>query len=357
MVMYMKKNSILKNTVLSLLILTAAFFLSLGIQHIFNAPSLIPSVFVLAVFLISLLTQGYIYGLVSALISVLAVNYAFTFPYLEFNFTIGENAVSAIILIAVTFLSCTLTTKIRHHEALQTENEKEKMRSNLLRAISHDLRTPLTAIYGSASTISDNYPTLSDSDKLTMLQGIKEDSQWLIRMVENLLSITKFDGENVKLIKSPTVLEELVDSSLLKFHKRYADINVDIDIPEDFITVSADPLLIEQVLINLLENAVQHAKGMSELKLRVFTIGRQAIFEVSDNGAGIPPEKLETLFTTFAQSDTHTDGKTHSMGIGLSVCATIIRAHGGSIKAENAKNGGATFRFTLNLEETDEQQI
>ena len=347
----MKKNKILKNTIYSLLILIAAFFASLGIQHIFNAPSLVPAVFVLAVFLISLLTQSYLYGLISALISVLAVNYAFTFPYFEFNFTIAENAVSALILIAVTSLSCALTAKIRHHEALQTESEKEKMRANLLRAISHDLRTPLTTIYGSASTIADSYQSLSDSDKLTMLKGIREDSQWLIRMVENLLSITKFDTDNVKLIKSSIVLEELIDSSLLKFHKRYSDINVNLDIPEDFVTVSVDPILIEQVLINLLENAVQHAKGMTELSLRVFTIGSKAIFEVKDNGEGIPKEKLRNLFTTFAQSESQTDDTTHSMGIGLAVCATIIRAHGGNISAENAKNGGALFRFSLDLED------
>ncbi len=334
-----------------MVILAAAFISALGIQHIFNAPNLTAAVFVLAVFLISLLTQGYAYGLISALISMLAVNYAFTFPYFEFNFTIAENAVSAVILIAVTSLSCALTAKIRRHEALQAENEKEKMRANLLRAISHDLRTPLTAIYGSASTISENYISLSDTDKLTMLQSIKEDSQWLIRMVENLLSITKFDTDNVKLIKSSTVLEELIDSALLKFHKRYADIVVNIDIPDDFITVSADPILIEQVLINLLENAVQHAKGMTMLSLRVFTADSKAVFEVVDNGEGIPHEKLKNLFTTFAQSDGKADGNTHSMGIGLAVCATIIRAHGGNISAENSKNGGALIRFTLNMEE------
>lgn len=347
----MEKKRILVNAINSLLILLAAFLTSLGIQHIFMAPSLIPAIFVLAVFLISLLTQGYIYGLSSAFISVLAVNYAFTFPYFEFNFTIGENAVSAIILIAVTTLSCALTAKIRQHEVLKTESEKEKMRANLLRAISHDLRTPLTAIFGSASTISENYFSLSDSDKLTMLQGIKEDSQWLIRMVENLLSITKFDTDNVKLIKSSTVLEELIDSTLLKFHKRYPSIHVNIDIPDDFITIMVDPILIEQVIINILENAVQHAKGMTSLSLKVFTIDKKAIFEIKDNGEGIVQEKLKTLFTTFSQSETKTDGTTHSMGIGLSVCATIIRAHGGNISAENSKAGGALIRFSLNLEE------
>ncbi|MBQ8540136.1 MAG: DUF4118 domain-containing protein [Clostridia bacterium] len=347
----MKNNSILKNTVHTIVILTCAFFLSLLIDKFFSASGLVSAIFVLAVFLVSLLTQGYVYGLISAFISMLAVNFAFTFPYFEFNFTIQENAISAVILIAVTSLSCALTAKIRHHEALQTETEKEKMRANLLRAISHDLRTPLTAIYGSASTMADNYTTRSDEDKLTMLTGIKDDSQWLIRMVENLLSITKFDTDNVKLIKSSTVLEELIDSSLSKFHKRYPDIAVEIDIPEDFVTVMADPLLIEQVLINLLENTVQHAKGFTRLSLKVFTLGKQAIFEVKDDGSGIDPDVLKTIFTSFSHSNT-SDGKTHSMGIGLSVCATIIKAHGGCISAENDKDGGAVFRFTLDLEES-----
>ncbi len=351
----MNKNNILKNFAYTVLLLSLAFFVSLGIQNFFSAPSLVPAVFVLAVFLISLLTNGYLYGLASALISVLAVNFAFTFPFFKFNFTIEENAVSAVIMIAVTTLTCALTKKIQHQDAIRTESEKEKMRANLLRAISHDLRTPLTAIYGSASTIADNYTSLKDEDKLTMLKGIKEDSQWLIRMVENLLSVTKFDTGNVKLIKTSIVLEELIDSVLSKFHKRYPDININIEIPDNFITVLADPILIEQVLINLLENSVQHAKGFTQILLKVFTLGNTAIFEIIDDGQGIDTEILKNIFTSFSHTDTNTDGKTHSMGIGLSVCATIIKAHGGSISAENGKNSGAIFRFTLDLEEQYEQ--
>lgn len=351
MVICMKENNLFKNILYSFLLLSAAFFASLGIQNLFSAPSLIPAVFVLAVFLISLLTTGYVYGIASALISVLAVNFAFTFPYFNFNFTIPENAVSAVIMIIVTTLTCTLTKKITHQETLRAESEKEKMRANLLRAISHDLRTPLTAIYGSASTIADNYTTLKDEDKITMLRGIREDSQWLIHMVENLLSVTRFDTNNVKLIKTSTVLEELIDSVLSKFYKRYPNITINLDIPDDFVTVSADPILIEQVLINLLENAVQHAKGMTKLSLKVFTIGTQAIFEVFDDGCGIDDEIFNNLFTSFVKSDHSSDSKSHSMGIGLSVCATIINAHGGSIRAENLKTGGALFRFSLDLEE------
>lgn len=353
----MNKNSILKNSIYTAAILILAFLASLGIKFLFETPSLIPAVFVLAVFLISLLTDGYIYGLISALASVLAFNFAFAFPIYEFNFAIEENAVSALIMIAVTLLTCTLTAKIKRQEELRNESEMEKLRANLLRAISHDLRTPLTAIYGSASTIADNYYNLKDDDKITMLNGIKEDSQWLIRMVENLLSVTRFDSGNVKLIKSSVVLEELIDSALSKFQKRYPKVNITIEIPDDFITVLCDPILIEQVLLNLFENSVRHAKNFTYINLKVFTIGNTAVFEVHDDGIGIDSKILKNIFTSFSQSDSYADGKTHSMGIGLSVCAAIIKAHGGSISAENAKDGGATFRFTLYSEEENEQQI
>ena len=168
-----------------------------------------------------------------------------------------------------------------------------------------------------------------------------------------MLSITRLDSGNVKLIKSPTVLEELVDSVLLKFRKRYAAYKVDIDIPDDIVIVMVDAILIEQVLLNLLYNSVEHAHGMTRLQLRVFTISGRAVFEVKDDGCGIPPERMKDIFMGYyTGSASPADTKINS-GIGLSVCAAIIKAHGGDIRAENNKNGGVTFRFSLETEETD----
>lgn len=129
-----------------------------------------------------------------------------------------------------------------------------------------------------------------------MLQDIQQDAQWLFRMVENLLSITKLDSGKVKIIKTPTVLDELIDSVILKFHKRYPDQEVEIDIPDEFVVIPMDAILIQQVLINILENAVQHAKGMVHLELKVFLVADKAVFEVQDDGCGIPEEKLESVF-------------------------------------------------------------
>lgn len=347
-----QKKRIIHDILITVIILTASFAATLIMQSTYYASSLIPSVFVLAVFLIALTTDGYFYGLVSAPVCVLAVNFAFTFPYFAFDFTIAENIVSAIIMVFVTFVTSTLTTKLKKQEKSRIAAEREKMRADLLRAISHDLRTPLTSIYGSSSTLIENYTTLSDESKLDILGGVKEDSQWLIRMVENLLSITRIDGSNVELIKSDVVLEELVDTVLTKFRKYSPDTSVELTIPDEFIIISADAILIEQVLLNLLENAVLHAKGMTRLCLNIRTAGKKVIFEVEDNGCGIDKKRLKSIFSGYYSSeDAPKDNQKRCMGIGLSVCAAIIRAHGGNISAEAAKSGGMIFKFSLDMQE------
>ena len=347
----MKKNThYIKNSLFSLLILTASFVICLLIQNVFQTEALIPAIFVLAISLISFVTEGYIFGVISALISVLMFNFAFSLPFFEFNFTIPENIISAVIMIIVTIITGTLATQIKRQEAIKAESEKERMRANLLRAVSHDLRTPLTTIYGASSTMIDNFDILSEEQKFNMLKGIREDSQWLTRMVENLLSVTRLDGGNVKILKTSVALEELIDSVLKKFRKRYPGQKVTLDIPEDFISIPMDALLIEQVLVNILDNAVEHAEGMTELKLKVAVSEQKAFFSISDNGCGIEPERLKTIFTGYGGGSTPTDTKINS-GIGLSVCATIIKAHGGEITAQNRNDGGAVFSFALDIEE------
>jgi two-component system sensor histidine kinase KdpD len=226
------------------------------------------------------------------------------------------------------------------------------MRGNLLRAVSHDLRTPLTTIYGSSSALLENKDILTPQQEHQMLRGIQEDAQWLIRMVENLLSITRIDGTGVSILKTPTALDELLDAVLLKFHKLCPRQKVILTIPEEIIMIPMDAILMEQVLINLLENAVRHGKGMTRLELGVTVSGSQATFCIGDNGCGISPDRLDNLFDGyFHAGKAPADGQKRNTGIGLSVCATIIRAHGGTITAENRPEGGALFRFTLNTEE------
>lgn len=340
------------DVLLTVLILVASFATGIMFQKI-DVWEQIATLFTFSVFLISLITEGYLYGVISAILSVFIVNYTFTYPYFIMDFSVPESIISAIVMLVIASLTSMLTTRLKTWQILRAEGEKERMRANLLRAVSHDLRTPLTTIYGASSSIVDNYDKLSDAQKLQMTTGIKEDSEWLIRMVENLLSITRIDSGAVKLIKTPTVLEELIDSVILKFKKRYPEQCVNINIPDELIVIPMDAILIEQVIINILENAIHHAKGFTKLSLRVFSIGQKAIFEIADDGCGILPEKLNHIFTGYNDKFESTyDTQTRNAGIGLSVCATIIKAHGGDITAENAKEGGAIFRFSLTTEET-----
>ena len=348
------KNKInhIKNGIITVALLCLAFGLSLIFQYIFDVSEHITTIFVFAVFLTSLFTKGYVYGVLSAFIGTVAVNYAFTFPYFAINFTSTSNLISGIIMITVAVITSALTTKLKRHESIRAESEKERMRANLLRAVSHDIRTPLTTIYGSSTSLLENSDIMTDKQKKQIISGIKEDAEWLVRMVENLLSITRIDSGEVQIIKTPTVLDELIDSVILKFQKRYPEQKVQIDIPDDVIIIPMDAILIEQVIVNILENAVQHAKGMTRLDLRVFTNGKRVVFEIKDNGCGIDEKRLEMLFNGYYfAEDEVVDSQKKNAGIGLSVCATIVKAHGGSIEAQNIKTGGVVFRFELDTEE------
>ena len=353
----MKYTLHIKDALFSVVTLVASFALNLLLQSWFHTQSLIPMIFVLGVFLISWRTQGYFWGVAASLISVLAVNYAFTFPYYAFDLISPECVSSAVVMLIVSISTGTLTTQIKHQEKIKAEIERERMRANLLRAVSHDLRTPLTSIYGSCSTVIENHYSLSEQQQLKLLNDVRTDAQWLIRMVENLLSVTRIDDTRVQLTKTPTVLEELIDAVLVKFRKHFPDQEILVDIPSDFVSIPMDAMLIEQVLINLLENAVIHARGMTKLQLTVTCQDGLANFSITDDGCGIPADRMQKLFSGYLDhSDNPTDGSRNNMGIGLSVCSTIVKAHGGEIRAENLKPQGAAFYFSLEMERTYEQQ-
>ncbi len=346
----------LRDILLTIAVLAVCFACSVCLDYL-QISEQITTAFAFAVFLISLMTDGYVWGLAAAAASVLLVNYAFTFPYFAFDFVSTSNFISALVMGFIAVLTGTLTTQIKHQETVRAEAEMERMRANLLRAVSHDLRTPLTTIYGSSCALRENRELLTPEQTDDMLRGIQEDSQWLVRMVENLLSVTRIDSGKVRINMTSTALDELVDAVVVKFRKRYPNQKVELSLPEELVMIPMDPILIQQVLINILENAVQHGTGLTWLELRVELDGADAVFFVSDDGCGIPETRLPRLFTGVYQPDDRpADNTKGNAGIGLSVCATIIRAHGGAIGAENRTQGGARFWFRLKTEDyTDEQ--
>ncbi len=241
---------------------------------------------------------------------------------------------------------------VDHAQKILLEKEKENMRSNLLRAISHDLRTPLTCILGSTATLQDTEHPLSEETKSRLLSDIYHDSEWLIQMVENLLSVTKISGEGTKLKKQDEVVEEIVAESVAKIQKRFPNAEIRVRVPEELLLVPMDAMLIEQVLINLMENAIRHSGSQKAIYLTVKCLWKRVYFSVLDQGIGIEEERLPHIFdgTTNSKSTDSSRG----LGIGLPICKSIITAHGGEISANNNENGGANFTFVLPQEGADE---
>ena len=342
-----KVRSVLKNSGIAFGILGIATAFCFLVQRISESDTHVPLLFVLAVLFVSRFTDGYVYGIVASIIAVFGVNYVFTFPYFKLNFAITGYPLTFVAMLAVACSVSALTTQIKKQEQMRLEVEREKMRANLLRAVSHDIRTPLTSIIGSTSAVLDN-PELSPEDRRTLLEDVKHEAQWLIRVVENLLSITRIGSDQApELSKQPEPAEEVLAEAAQKARKRLPQIKFSVDVPEELLMVPMDPILIEQVLSNLIENAVNHGVTTTAIHLSVQKDGDFAAFSVRDNGQGIAPALLPHLFD---YSIRHTlspigDGK-RNMGLGLSVCSAVVKAHGGTLTACNHERG-AEFIFRL----------
>ena len=304
-------------------------------------------IFECAVVLVSRFTDGYLFGLLASFLSVFGVNWIFTYPYMQLNFTISGYPLTFLIMLAVSVVVSALITQIKRQEQQRCRAQVEEMQANLLRAVSHDLRTPLTSISGAASVLIAQ-PEMDAAGREKLLREIVDDSDWLVRMVENLLSITRINAEPANLNKRPEAAEEIIAESVRKFRKRFAEPPVEIRLPDELVMVPMDPILIEQVLTNLLENVARHARA-TEVRVSLRAVRDQAVFEVADNGVGLPPKQIRSIFDPIPGRGV-SDGS-RSMGIGLSVCRAIILAHGGAIEAENLPEGGACFRFCLPLKE------
>ena len=231
------------------------------------------------------------------------------------------------------------------------ESERDKTRAILLRAISHDLRTPLTSILGDSSYLLEQRDAPDRETLSRFLTDIRENAQWLIRIVENLLSVTRVSDETMKLHKTVEAAEEVVAQAVSIVRKRFPDRHIHVRSPEDLLLVPMEATLISQVIINLLENSIKNSSSDSLILTGVRAEGDFAEFSVSDHGRGIPEEMLDNLFELHPAGGGQAVDSVRGMGIGLSICKTIVTAHGGAISGRNKSSGGALFSFTLPIKE------
>jgi two-component system sensor histidine kinase KdpD len=232
-------------------------------------------------------------------------------------------------------------------ERARIQIETERQRNALLSSISHDLRTPLASITGAVSSLLENEQTLDSSDRHELAQLAYEEAGRLNRQISNLLDMTRLESGAVKLKKEWQSLEEVIGATLNPLTDHLADHPVHVSLPEDMPLVPFDSLLIGQVFVNLLENAAKYTPPGTPIEIAAIVNKKEVTVEVADRGPGLPPGEEEHIFDKFYRASPQT---AHGIGLGLTICRSIIEAHGGHVWAENRAGGGSVFRFTLPID-------
>ncbi|MGI6109164.1 MAG: sensor histidine kinase [Eubacteriaceae bacterium] len=307
--------------------------------------------YVLAVMCTARFSSEEFSGILASVLAAAAVNYFFTQPY----FTLAVDDPSYYITFAVMTVTSVITSTLTGQVRRITEQEskarelaaQERYRGTLLRSISHDLRTPLSGIMGTAEMIAE----MSDPEdpRTEMAQGIWKDADWLHTLVENILNLTRLEDGRLALNKEPEAAEEIIGSAIAHIEKRAPDRDITADFPDELLLVPMDGKLIVQVLINLMDNAVKHTTPGQEIRVAAVRKGNNAEFSVSDEGSGISDDDLPKIFDMFYTTAAGLNDVNRGVGLGLPICSEIVKAHGGTIRAEQRKSGGARFLFTLPL--------
>ncbi len=240
---------------------------------------------------------------------------------------------------------------IRQEQEVAIRLKHEQLRANLLRSISHDLRTPLTSISGDAAILMKNNSELSEHQKYNMYEDIYDDAMWLINLVENLLSVTRIENGTMKLLLQPESLEDVITEALKHINRKSVEHDIKVIEEDDLLVVNMDAKLIMQVIINLVDNAIKYTDSGSLIQICTKKQKDNVIIEVTDNGQGIEDEQKEKIFDMFYRINEPISDSRRGMGLGLPLCRSIISAHGGEISVHNQIPHGTCFRFSLKLKE------
>ena len=241
----------------------------------------------------------------------------------------------------------------REKEEAAVMAKNEQLRVNLLRTISHDLRTPLTSILGNADSLISNFDALDGTMRKQIFTDIYEDAGWLTELVENLLALTKIEDGSVKLQLSDQVVEDVVREALRHVERRKKEHDITVDCGEDVLLARMDAKLIVQVLVNLINNAVKYTQAGSKIRITAGKEEKNIWIAVEDNGPGIPKECQEHVFEMFYSGKNKVSDSRRSLGLGLALCRSIVNAHGGKLVLYDCEPHGCCFRFTLPLSEVN----
>ena len=238
------------------------------------------------------------------------------------------------------------TFRDKQHE-IATRIEKEQLRTNLLRSVSHDLRTPLTGISGNAKLLMEKGIDLTKTQKEESYAAIYDDSMWLINLVENLLSITKIENENMKLNSQIDVMNEVIIEAIKHIDRHISEHKFHLDLSDEILIAKMDPQLIMQVIVNIIDNAIKYTEKGSEIQLRAKKEGFYIQVEIADDGPGISDDAKGKIFELFYTANQVGADARRGLGLGLSLCQSILVAHGGEIYVKDNKPKGTVIGFRL----------
>ncbi len=325
---------------------TVANYLLFGRDQIADSVML----YLLGIVVVSL-RFGLVPSLTAALVSVFAFDFIFVPPYFSFAVTDVRHVTTLCVMLAVAATISGLAERLRTQTMVvrraQLEAAAEKLRNSLLSSVSHDLRTPLAIVKGAASTIADE-ATLSTEDRNGLARTIVGEADRLNRLIGNLLDMTRLEAGSLSAKKEWQSIEEIIGSALARIDDRARDRKISAVLAPDLPLVPADAVLVEQVIVNLLENALRYTPPASPIEIHARQTGASLEIEVSDRGPGIASGDESKLFEKFYRAGSVEGG----IGLGLTICKGIVTAHGGTIAARSREGGGATFSFTLPLAAT-----
>lgn len=360
-----KAFSVFKDAAICLVVLTVATLAGYAFKAFQLADADIIMLYIIAVLVISIFTSKMYFCLISSFVGVVLFNCFFTYP--EFSLSVHDAGypVTFVTMFITAFIAGTLANKLKRNILIAEQNAREKeeaallaqneqLRANMLRSISHDLRTPLTSISGNASTLISGGDTLDESTRQQIYTDIYSESMWLIEMVENLLYATRIEDGRMQLNISVEILDDIVQEAVKHTKRTYPKRNIIVDMYDEIIPVMADANLIVQVIVNLMDNAVKYSDENSDVTVSVRRENAYAVvISVSDHGTGISDEEKEKVFDMFYTGGSRSSDSRRSLGLGLALCRSIITSHGGTISVSDNIPNGTVVSFTLPIGEVN----
>ena len=332
--------AILKESAICIIVLVCATLAG----YVFKAFGLtdadIIMLYIIAVLVISIITSKMLYCLISSLVCVVLFNFLFTYP----EFSLSAHGTGYPVTFVTMFIE-------KEEAALLAQNEQ--LRANMLRSISHDLRTPLTSISGNASTLISAGSTLDEPARQQIYTDIYSESMWLIGLVENLLYATRIEDGKMQLSLTVEILDDLVSEAVKHTQRTHPKRVISVEMRDEIVPVVADANLIVQVIINLIDNAVKYSEEETPVAVSIRKETDFAVVDVSDVGVGIPESEKDKVFDMFYTGGNRSSDSRRSLGLGLSLCKSIVNSHGGAITVSDNYPKGTVVSFTLPLGKVD----